>query len=144
MASQVSDCLDLEPWRQLKNKVVMVTGASSGLGREFCLDLAKAGCRIVAAARRVDRLKSLCDEINMQSGSSARAMAVELDVSANGATIESSVQMAWEAFGRIDALINNAGVTGNKGIFYINKLIFGCASINIHTCLLEELMMFNG
>ncbi|KAK9194387.1 hypothetical protein WN944_005093 [Citrus x changshan-huyou] len=112
MASQVSDCLDLEPWCQLDNKVVMVTGASSGLGREFCLDLAKAGCRIVAAARRVDRLKSLCDEINKQSGSSVRAMAVELDVSANGAAIGNSVQMAWEAFGRIDALVNNAGVSG--------------------------------
>ncbi|KAH9675329.1 NAD(P)-binding Rossmann-fold superfamily protein [Citrus sinensis] len=112
MASQVLDCLDLEPWCQLDNKVVMVTGASSGLGREFCLDLAKAGCRIVAAARRVDRLKSLCDEINKQSGSSVRAMAVELDVSANGAAIENSVQMAWEAFGRIDALVNNAGVSG--------------------------------
>ncbi|GAY43687.1 hypothetical protein CUMW_076390 [Citrus unshiu] len=112
MASQVLDCLDLEPWCQLDNKVVMVTGASSGLGREFCLDLAKAGCRIVAAARRVYRLKSLCDEINKQSGSSVRAMAVELDVSANGAAIENSVQMAWEAFGRIDALVNNAGVSG--------------------------------
>ncbi|KAH9738882.1 NAD(P)-binding Rossmann-fold superfamily protein [Citrus sinensis] len=112
MASQVSDCLDLEPWCQLDNKVVMVTGASSGLGREFCLDLAKAGCRIVAAARRVDRLKSLCDEINKQSGSSVRAMAVELDVSANGAAIGNSVQKAWEAFGRIDALVNNAGVSG--------------------------------
>lgn len=119
MASQVLDCLDLEPWCQLDNKVVMVTGASSGLGREFCLDLAKAGCRIVAAARRVDRLKSLCDEINKQSGSSVRAMAVELDVSANGAAIENSVQMAWEAFGRIDALVNNAGVSGTNSIFYI-------------------------
>ncbi|GFQ05851.1 3-oxoacyl-[acyl-carrier-protein] reductase fabg [Phtheirospermum japonicum] len=57
----------------------MVTGASSGLGRGFCLDLAKAGCRIVAAARRMDRLQS----------------------------------KAWDAFGRIDALINNAGVRGS-------------------------------
>lgn len=110
MASQVLDCLDLEPWCQLDNKVVMVTGASSGLGREFCLDLAKAGCRIVAAARRVDRLKSLCDEINKPS--SIRAVAVELDICADGAAIESSVQKAWEAFGRIDVLINNAGVRG--------------------------------
>ncbi|RWW43697.1 hypothetical protein BHE74_00050611, partial [Ensete ventricosum] len=51
----------------LKGKVVMVTGASSGIGREICLDLAAAGCKIVAAARRVDRLKSLCDEINGSS-----------------------------------------------------------------------------
>ncbi|KAM5574921.1 hypothetical protein ABKV19_014062 [Rosa sericea] len=114
MAKQVSD--HLEPWRDLPDKVVMVTGASSGLGRDFCLDLAKAGCRIVAAARRVDRLQSICDEINQLSTTAPpqpRAVAVELDVSADGSAIQKSVQKAWDAFGRIDALINNAGVRGN-------------------------------
>ncbi|KAK2652089.1 hypothetical protein Ddye_011945 [Dipteronia dyeriana] len=115
MANEVSD--QLEPWRDLKGKVVMVTGASSGLGREFCLDLAKAGCRIVAAARRLERLKSLCDEINNLTSPEAqpttvRAVAVELDVCADGATIQRSVQFAWESFGTIDALVNNAGVRG--------------------------------
>ncbi|KAI7751270.1 hypothetical protein M8C21_010619, partial [Ambrosia artemisiifolia] len=94
----------------------MVTGASSGLGRDFCLDLAKAGCRIVAAARRIDRLVSLCDEINRlgpRGGHNVRAVAVELDVSAKGPVIEASVKKAWEAFGHIDGLINNAGVRGS-------------------------------
>ncbi|CAN6577611.1 unnamed protein product [Malus baccata var. baccata] len=124
---QVSD--HLEPWRHLHGKVVMVTGASSGLGREFCLDLAKAGCRIVAAARRIDRLQSVCNQINQLSitapsfsssavadnipGGGPRAVAVELDVSADGPAIEKSVNKAWDAFGRIDALVNNAGVRGN-------------------------------
>ncbi|XVE95744.1 hypothetical protein REPUB_Repub02eG0125800 [Reevesia pubescens] len=106
----------LEPWADLSRKVVMVTGASSGLGREFCLDLGKAGCRIVAAARRVDRLKSLCDDINrltFPSSNGPRAVAVELDVCADGATIQNSIKTGWDAFGRIDALINNAGVRGN-------------------------------
>ncbi|KAJ0560380.1 putative 3-oxoacyl-[acyl-carrier-protein] reductase [Helianthus annuus] len=105
----------LEPWHDLSGKVVMVTGASSGLGRDFCLDLAKAGCMIVAAARRIDRLMALCDEIN-QFGPTygvVRAVAVELDVSAKGPAIEASVKRAWDAFGRIDALINNAGVRGS-------------------------------
>ncbi|KAE8704726.1 reductase [Hibiscus syriacus] len=107
----------LEPWTDLSGKVVMVTGASSGLGREFCLDLGKAGCRIVAAARRLDRLKSLCDDINRlhftgPQYSGLRAVAVELDISADGATVEGSVKAAWDAFGRIDALINNAGIRG--------------------------------
>lgn len=115
MAKQpVSDLL--EPWCDLSGKVVMVTGASSGIGRELCLDLAKAGCRIVAAARRVDKLKSLCDDINSSSSSSSssspRAVAVQLDISADGATVERSVQEAFQAFGRIDALVNNAGVRG--------------------------------
>ncbi|KAG9156605.1 hypothetical protein Leryth_006594 [Lithospermum erythrorhizon] len=102
----------LEPWHDLTGKVVMVTGASAGLGREFCLDLAKAGCMIIAAARRVDRLKSLCDEINEPAGS-IRAVAVALDVSGNGKVIEEAVNKAWGAFGHIDALVNNAGVRGS-------------------------------
>ncbi|KAL3755127.1 hypothetical protein ACJRO7_002228 [Eucalyptus globulus] len=110
----------LEPWHDLRDKVVMVTGASSGLGREFCLDLARAGCRVVAAARRVDRLQSLCGEIDgigspapTGSAGGRRAVAVELDIAAGGAAIERSVGSAWDAFGRIDALINNAGVRGS-------------------------------
>lgn len=113
-----------QQWRnipELAGKVVMVTGASSGLGREFCLDLAKSGCKIIAAARRIDRLKSLCDHINSLSSSSessasgvgVRAVAVELDVAADGKTIDASVHKAWEAFGCINALINNAGIRGN-------------------------------
>ncbi|KAD3068327.1 hypothetical protein R6Q59_017708 [Mikania micrantha] len=116
------------PWDELNGKVVMVTGASSGIGRDFCIDLAKAGCRIVAAARRMDRLESLCDEINTLEGSSTtekyskdgvrakddvRAVAVELDLSSKGPVIEGSVKRAWDAFGRIDVLINNAGIRGD-------------------------------
>lgn len=119
MACQVAD--HLEPWQDLEGKVVLVTGASSGLGSEFCLNLAKAGCKIVAAARRVDRLKSLCDEINNLTHSNlppnadrpVRAVVVELDVTSGGSSISASVQKAWEAFGRIDVLLNNAGIRGN-------------------------------
>ncbi|KAL2326007.1 hypothetical protein Fmac_025065 [Flemingia macrophylla] len=119
MAAKPSD--QLEPWHSLDGKVVMVTGASSGLGRDFCLDLARAGCRIVAAARRIDRLETLCRDINRMAppGEAAagdqicRAVAVELDVAADGAAIDRYVQKAWDAFGHIDALINNAGVRGS-------------------------------
>ncbi|KAK6942149.1 hypothetical protein RJ641_027526, partial [Dillenia turbinata] len=103
---------NLEPWHRLENKVVMVTGASSGIGREFCLDLAAAGCKVIAAARRLHRLVSLCDQINT-STSQLSAVAIELDISADGGAIEASVQKAWDAFGRIDALVNNAGYRGN-------------------------------
>ncbi|CAN0841608.1 Glucose 1-dehydrogenase [Linum grandiflorum] len=118
MANEVS--AQLEPWCNLQDKVVLVTGASSGLGRYFCLDLAKAGCKVVAAARRFDRLQSLCNEINLLpfpntagDPSGPRAAAVELDVSADGAAIDQAVQKAWEVFGKIDALINNAGIRGS-------------------------------
>ncbi|XP_047313832.1 3-oxoacyl-[acyl-carrier-protein] reductase FabG-like [Impatiens glandulifera] len=105
----------MEPWNKLPKKVVLVTGASSGLGREFCLDLAKAGCLIIAAARRVDKLNSLCDEINQTNelSSTIKAVFVELDVTSNENKIVEAVQKAWDAFGRIDVLINNAGVRGS-------------------------------
>ncbi|CAL9166873.1 unnamed protein product [Musa hybrid cultivar] len=106
----------LMPWRNLEGKVVMVTGASSGIGRDLCLDLAKAGCRVIAAARRTDRLRSLCEEINGSGASepsAVRSVAVELDVSADEPAIAASVQRAWHAFGRIDGLVNNAGVRGD-------------------------------
>ncbi|XP_030926532.1 uncharacterized protein LOC115953146 [Quercus lobata] len=105
----------LEEWGKLEGKVVMVTGASSGLGLDFCLDLAKAGCKIIAAARRVDRLQSLCHQINhLSSSSSPRAVAVELDLCADGLTIDKSIQKAWDVFGHIHALVNNAGFRGTK------------------------------
>ncbi|KAJ4799585.1 NAD(P)-binding Rossmann-fold superfamily protein [Rhynchospora pubera] len=103
--------LALPPWSLLEGKVVMVTGASSGIGRELCLDLARAGCFIVAAARRTDRLQSLCDEIN-GAGSALRSVPVQLDVSGSETEIENEVKKGWDAFGRINALVNNAGIRG--------------------------------
>ncbi|KAJ8638106.1 hypothetical protein MRB53_012373 [Persea americana] len=106
------------PWQRLDGKVVMVTGASSGIGRDICLALARAGCNIVAAARRIDRLQSLCEEINRMGSSSdpqlttVQSVLVELDVNAQGSLIQASVQKAWDAFGRIDALVNCAGIRG--------------------------------
>jgi len=81
----------------------------SGIGWEICLDLAKAGCRIVAAAQRTDRLKSFYEEIN---AAFVRSAAVELDVSEDGSGIKESIKKAWDAFGRIDVLVNNARIRG--------------------------------
>ena len=57
MVNKVSN--HLQPWHHLEGKVVMVTRASSALGRDFCLDLAKVGSNIIAAARRTHHLNSL-------------------------------------------------------------------------------------
>ncbi|CAL5212115.1 unnamed protein product [Lathyrus oleraceus] len=107
----------LEPWHSLAGKIVLITGASSGIGRDLCFDLAPAGCRLILAARRIDQLQSVCNEINQQLLShetkNFRAVAIELDIAADGSTIEKCVQKAWEAFGHIDVLINNAGVRGD-------------------------------
>ncbi|KAG6496656.1 3-oxoacyl-[acyl-carrier-protein] reductase FabG-like [Zingiber officinale] len=98
---------------KLEGKVVMVTGASSGIGRELCLSLARAGCLVVAAARRADCLKTLCEEITAsRQGNPTAAAAVVLDVSSEEAVVAAAVRRAWDAFGRIDGLVNNAGIRG--------------------------------
>jgi NADP-dependent 3-hydroxy acid dehydrogenase YdfG len=103
------------PWSRLDGKVVLVTGASSGIGRDFYLDLVRVGCRVVAAARRVDRLRSLWDEINASAAADRPNVAVvELDVVAGGSALEATVQRASDAFGHIHILINNAGTRGNQ------------------------------
>ncbi|PIN19941.1 putative short chain-type dehydrogenase [Handroanthus impetiginosus] len=118
MASQNRVESKLEPWFQLNNKIIMVTRASSGLGWKFSLNLAKAGYRIIVAARRVERLKSLCDHINEEfnklSQDQPRAVALELDISTSEPIIKAHIKKAWYIFGRIDALINNAGMRDAK------------------------------
>ncbi|KAK1428928.1 hypothetical protein QVD17_17768 [Tagetes erecta] len=83
------------------------------------VELAKCGCGVIASASRTDRLKVLCVEINNSNVDENKseainrrvlAVVVELDVDANGPTIDASVRKAWEAFGRIDVLINNARI----------------------------------
>ncbi|RVX04866.1 hypothetical protein CK203_019148 [Vitis vinifera] len=104
MANKVSN--HLQPWHRLEGKVVMVTGASSGLGRHFCLDLAKAGSNIDAAARWSHRLNFLCHEINHftcpnsppSPNTTVRAVAVELDLTADGPAINASVQKGMGSF----------------------------------------------
>jgi NAD(P)-dependent dehydrogenase (short-subunit alcohol dehydrogenase family) len=87
----------------LVGKRAFVTGASSGLGRHFAKVLAASGAEVIAAARRVDPLTALCDEIASCGG---RAMSVPIDV-----TDAASVARAVSAAGPIDILVNNAGVT---------------------------------
>lgn len=103
---------ELEPWSHLNGKVVLITGASSGSGREFSILLAKNGCKVIAAARRLDLLNSVCDLIYAQSSETPRAVALELDVTAEPQAVEAAIQKAWSAFGQIDVLINNAGLRG--------------------------------
>jgi hypothetical protein len=89
----------------LKDKVVFITGASSGFGMDAARLFAREGCTLVLAARRVDRLTLLASELRAFGG---EAFAVPLDVSER-AQIEEAVQTVLDRFGRIDVLVNNAG-----------------------------------
>ncbi len=88
---------------RLDDKVVLVTGASSGLGERFARVASAAGATVIGAARRVDRLESLVDEL-------PNAHAVPIDLAEPGGP-ESCVAAALETCGRIDVLINNAGIS---------------------------------
>ena len=96
----------------VRGKRALVTGASSGLGRQFALTLAGEGARVALAARRMDRLEALAREIEA-GGGGGEAIAVGLDV-ADGASVRAGVARAAEAFGGIDVLVNNAGVVIHK------------------------------
>jgi uncharacterized protein len=89
----------------LKDKVVLITGASSGFGADAACLFAKEGCIVILAARRIDRLTRLAEGI---CSTGDRAYAVGLDVSEQG-QVEEVVQSILENFGRIDILFNNAG-----------------------------------
>jgi len=89
----------------LKNKVVLITGASSGFGEDAARLFAKEGCKVVLAARRLDRLQALAAEIQDAGG---EALAVPVDVN-QAAEIKIMVQSALDLYGHIDILFNNAG-----------------------------------
>lgn len=90
----------------LTGRTALVTGASSGFGAHFCRILAQAGARVVAAARRVDRLEQLVALIESEGGV---AMAVALDVN-DGDSVSAAFAEAEQRFGVVDILVNNAGV----------------------------------
>jgi len=89
----------------LKNKVVLITGASSGFGQDAARLFAKEGCKVVLTARRLDRLQALVAEIQKIGG---EAFAIPVDVSER-AEVEVMVQTAFDLYGKIDILFNNAG-----------------------------------
>jgi len=90
----------------LKGKVALVTGASSGLGVRFAEVLAENGAAVVPVARRADRLKAVTARIEKAGG---RAVAVEADV-CDRAAMRRAFDAAEKAFGTVTILVNNAGV----------------------------------
>ena len=92
---------------EIKGKVVIVTGASSGIGEAAARQFGREGARMVLAARRLDRLEALAEEISSMR-TRAEALAVEADLS-RLEDIQSLISQTVDTFGRIDVLVNNAG-----------------------------------
>ncbi len=90
----------------IKGKIVVITGASSGLGEATARLLSAEGAIVVLGARRIDRLKSLADELTAKGG---KALAVATDVT-DREQVKNLVDAAVQKYGRIDVMINNAGL----------------------------------
>lgn len=91
----------------IQDKVVAITGASSGIGEATARHLASRGAAVVLGARRTDRLDQLVEEITAAGG---RAAAVRVDVT-DPDDLRSLVNRALERFGRLDVLVGNAGIS---------------------------------
>jgi NADP-dependent 3-hydroxy acid dehydrogenase YdfG len=90
----------------IEGKVIVITGASSGLGEAAARLLAAKGANVALGARRAERIQSLAEELNGQGG---KALAVTADVT-DPAQVKALVDAAVNAYGRIDVIINNAGL----------------------------------
>lgn len=88
----------------IEGKIVVITGASSGLGAETARHLVKSGAKVALGARRMDRLEALVDELGPEN-----AMAFKVDAS-DREQIQAFVEAAVKHYGKIDVMINNAGL----------------------------------
>jgi len=91
----------------VKNKVVIITGASSGIGKALAYEFALSGSKVVVSARNYDKLVEIADDIRQKDG---EVFAVKTDVSVE-LDCKNLVEKTIEKYGAIDILINNAGVS---------------------------------
>src|SRR5215216_4288507 len=94
----------------LEGKVVMITGASQGLGRALALAFAREGARVAINARSEESIGPAAEEVE---DTGAEVLALAADVS-KAADVETMVNETVERFGRIDVLVNNAGLLGPR------------------------------
>jgi NADP-dependent 3-hydroxy acid dehydrogenase YdfG len=90
----------------IKDKVIVITGASSGMGEVAAMYLSSLGATVVLGARRADRIEKLAKEIVVRGG---KALAIMVDVTQRH-QVKKMVDATVEHFGRVDVMINNAGI----------------------------------
>jgi short-subunit dehydrogenase len=116
---------DVNYWTE---KVVLITGASSGIGRELSLEIAKRGAIVGLAARRLDLLEDLVREIESVRG---KAVALPVDVK-DAAAIRAAADRLRSEFGRIDVLIANAGMgTASHAVKLQPDLVANVINVNL-------------
>lgn len=90
---------------RLADKVALITGGGTGIGRAIALAFAREGAGVAVAGRRLEKLREVVREIEKQGG---RGLAMECDVS-RGADVARAVRGTVERFGKLNVLVNNAG-----------------------------------
>ena len=108
----------------LSNAVVIVTGASSGIGAATARELARHGAQVILAARRVEELAAQVQTITAEG---LNALAIPTDIT-DAAQVTQLVELTIEKFGRVDVLVNNAGIGrlrpfSKEPVEYINQVI---------------------
>ena len=109
----MSDAALVVPSFDITGQAVLVTGASSGIGRHFAEVLAAAGAKVVAAARRIEQLEQLAREIEARGGT---CLPLGCDVTDRG-SIVAAIGSAEDRLGPLSILVNNAGVVVSKPLF---------------------------
>lgn len=96
----------------LKNRVAVITGASSGLGKQMSYAFAKEGANLVLLARRIERLEELKKELEEYD---IKVLPIKCDVT-NTEEINSATKITEDTFGKVDILVNCAGASKDKGV----------------------------
>jgi short-subunit dehydrogenase len=100
------------------NRVVILTGATQGIGRATAYTLAQAGCKLALAARNTEALQALAEEL-CRAGHQVRAFPTDMGDTAQAAAL---VQQTIDAFGKIDVVINNAAVGVRDSLLHMREV----------------------
>lgn len=101
----------------LKDKIVIVTGSTKGIGKEIALEFGRCGAKVVVSGRNEERANEVCEEIRAAGGEAAAVIA---DVSKMD-DAQALIDKTAETFGRIDVLVNNAGITRDNLIMRMKE-----------------------
>ena len=98
----------------LREKVILITGASDGIGRALAIETARHGAQVILHGRNAAKLEKVYDAIEALDGSERPSIAVMDFATADGTSYSTLADSLLEEFGRLDGLVHNAGILGNR------------------------------